>query len=83
MVFTVGLLAVIAPSPICVHESDCSIDKACIEGDCRNPCTWYKPCAQNAKCRVDTHRAVCACLPGFEGTPLVSCLPGSHLYLVF
>ncbi|XP_047739044.1 uncharacterized protein LOC108675679 isoform X2 [Hyalella azteca] len=53
----------------CRDNSACPADEACINGQCRDPCT----CGVNAKCEVHNHIAMCKCPPGYQGDPLVFC----------
>lgn len=60
------------PRPECTSDDECSIDKACINQKCINPCT-NGICGQNAECRVQTHRPVCVCRNGFTGNARSAC----------
>ena len=57
--------------PECTRSSDCTLDNACLNYKCQNPCTGV--CGLNAQCRVINHRPVCACAKGFQGDPFASC----------
>lgn len=57
--------------PECVVSADCPQDKACLNQKCRDPCPGT--CGVNARCQVVNHNAVCSCLPGFTGDPIVNC----------
>lgn len=61
-----------SPLPLCGFNSDCPLDKACIERVCTDPCE-AAPCPQGSVCTVETHRPVCLCPPGFTGDPRVGC----------
>lgn len=66
--------------PECASSSECSLDKACINLKCKDPCPGV--CGQNARCQVTNHNPICSCSPGFRGDPFVQCLPEeSKLYL--
>lgn len=54
-----------------MRSSDCTLDKACLNYKCQNPCTGV--CGVNAQCKVVNHRPVCACAKGFTGDPFASC----------
>lgn len=57
----------------CTHDSECSIDLACINKKCQNPCAEANPCARNAECRISYHRPLCYCPPGWGGDPQTMC----------
>uniref|UniRef100_A0A6E8W1C0 Dumpy n=1 Tax=Anopheles coluzzii TaxID=1518534 RepID=A0A6E8W1C0_ANOCL len=57
----------------CQADSDCTNDKQCTNGACVDPCLYQNPCALNAECYGDRHRAACRCLPGLEGNPFERC----------
>lgn len=57
--------------PECVSDDECPYNLACINERCRDPCN----CGQNALCRVDNHRALCSCPPGYEGDAGSKCSP--------
>uniref|UniRef100_A0A0P4W4Y1 EGF-like domain-containing protein n=1 Tax=Scylla olivacea TaxID=85551 RepID=A0A0P4W4Y1_SCYOL len=57
----------------CVNNNDCRNFEACVNGECKDPCTYYNPCAKDASCRVVDHMYKCYCLPGFTGDPRFSC----------
>lgn len=57
----------------CSLDSDCSVDTACINKRCQNPCAESNPCAQNAECRISYHRPLCYCPPGWGGDPQNTC----------
>ena len=48
---------------------------ACISRECQDPCQIDNPCGRNAECSVNSHRAVCNCIPQHKGNPYVECLP--------
>lgn len=54
----------------CIADSDCSVDKACVNGICRDPCN----CGLNAECRIKDHKPVCSCKQGYEGNPEFECI---------
>ncbi|KAL1451865.1 hypothetical protein WDU94_006201 [Cyamophila willieti] len=57
--------------PECTVNSDCPLDKACVNQKCVDPCPGS--CGQNANCRVINHSPVCSCKPGFTGEPRIRC----------
>lgn len=59
--------------PECASSSECSLDKACINQKCVDPCPGV--CGRNARCQVTNHNPICSCSPGFRGDPFVQCLP--------
>ncbi|KAK9880681.1 hypothetical protein WA026_011917 [Henosepilachna vigintioctopunctata] len=58
--------------PPCYSQQDCSANMACIEGRCVDLCR-NKICGRNAVCKIMNNKAVCLCLPGFTGNPLMRC----------
>lgn len=40
---------------------------------CVNPCKNGNPCARNAECQAQNHRAVCICPAGLIGDPFTNC----------
>lgn len=58
----------------CRTDSDCDFGKACINGNCIDPCLVKDPCGINAECYVFRNRAECRCLSGYRGNPLDRCL---------
>jgi hypothetical protein len=55
----------------CLINSDCSQDRACIKGQCANPCTGT--CGKNALCQVVNHNPICRCIPNHEGDHFNQC----------
>jgi hypothetical protein len=61
--------------PECRTDTDCPLDKACVQENCVNPClSTSAPCGRGAECRVDFHAARCVCPVGLQGNPLVACV---------
>ena len=59
----------------CKADTDCVYDKACIEGNCLNPCVHGAvQCGRGAECLVQAHRAQCVCPAGTQGDPFLSCV---------
>lgn len=59
----------------CTDNNDCSIDLACVENSCVNPCQLEHSCGRNADCTVENHVGICACRPETTGNPLLGCVP--------
>ncbi|XP_026688064.1 neurogenic locus notch homolog protein 3-like, partial [Diaphorina citri] len=57
--------------PECTVNTDCPLDKACVNQKCIDPCPGS--CGQNANCRVINHSPLCSCKPGFIGEPRIRC----------
>lgn len=58
----------IACTPIgCRANSDCPLDKSCINSKCVNPCNTTS-CNEPAECRVHLHEVHCVCPPGYQST---------------
>ena len=69
----------LVPEPVidegCKTDRECPSKQACIitnnKGDCKNPCTAFQPCVQNAECKVydslPLRTMTCTCNPGFTG----------------
>lgn len=58
--------------PECVINSDCGLNKACLNNKCRDPCPGT--CGLNAECRVVKHTPSCTCIAGYTGDPLSACV---------
>lgn len=56
----------------CISNSDCVLNKACLNFKCADPCPGT--CGVDARCEVISHNAICACHPGYEGDPFVKCI---------
>ena len=56
-------------------DRECPSKQACIitnnKGECKNPCTTFQPCVQNAECKVydslPLRTMTCTCIEGFTG----------------
>lgn len=57
----------------CTKNDDCGPSETCQNRNCVNPCANGNPCDRSAECRVENHRAVCSCPPGYIGDPFVNC----------
>lgn len=61
-------------SPVgCQTDNECNNDQQCYNGQCVNPCILGDPCATNAECYGDNHRATCKCPSGYSGNPFFRC----------
>lgn len=60
-----------ACKPECIVSSECLQTQACINQKCLDPCPGT--CGVNAQCYVINHNPICACPPGQQGDPFVSC----------
>jgi hypothetical protein len=58
--------------PECVLNADCSLDKACNNQKCRDPCPGT--CGINARCQVVNHNPICSCNNGYTGDPFIRCI---------
>lgn len=59
----------------CRTDPECSLDRACRNRDCINPCLTDNPCVTNADCLVSEHLAQCRCRFGYTGDPYQACVP--------
>lgn len=59
--------------PECIVSSECSLDKACINQKCADPCP--NTCGLGAQCTTKNHNPICACPPGYTGDPFLRCAP--------
>lgn len=57
--------------PECVTNSECSLNKACENNKCIDPCE--NSCGIDTVCTVRYHFPICRCKNGFTGNPLSSC----------
>lgn len=57
----------------CQSDNECPNDQQCYNGECINPCILGVPCAINAECYGDSHRAACRCPSGYAGNPFDRC----------
>jgi len=55
----------------CINDSECPLDRACFDFNCRSPCE--NACGQNAECQARNHGAICSCPSGYVGDPLTAC----------
>lgn len=59
--------------PECVVNSECSMNKACINKKCVSPCVGV--CGEYADCSVHNHSPFCMCQNGYSGNAFVRCYP--------
>ena len=57
----------------CLSNSDCSLNLACKNRKCINPCPGL--CGANAECHVISHTPMCSCLQTYTGDPFTQCYP--------
>ncbi|CAG2055426.1 unnamed protein product, partial [Timema podura] len=57
----------------CTLDAECTDSKACIRGECVDPCTNL--CGNGSQCKAQAHRPICYCLEGHHGNPLIECMP--------
>merc|ERR1712131_490162 len=57
----------------CQSDNDCRDREMCFNGDCVHPCLLQHPCAKFAECYPASHKAMCRCIPGYEGNPFKAC----------
>lgn len=66
--------------PECVSSNECTLDKACQNQKCIDPCPGT--CGINAVCQVVNHNPICSCPSRHSGDPFTRCVIGKgHLYL--
>ena len=56
----------------CTINADCSLNKACINLKCIDPCPGT--CGIGARCEVVNHNPICSCPPNHEGDPFLQCV---------
>ena len=59
--------------PECVSNSECSLDRACINQKCEDPCPGT--CGLQSVCHVRIHNPLCSCQPGYTGDASIRCYP--------
>lgn len=69
--------------PECTVSSECSLDKACVNQKCVDPCPGV--CGLNAKCVVKNHSPICSCDLTYTGDPFTRCyiLPRKNYPCIF
>ncbi|KAG5895967.1 hypothetical protein JTB14_027967 [Gonioctena quinquepunctata] len=59
--------------PECTVSSECSLQKACVNQKCTDPCPGT--CGLNTKCNVINHSPICSCQQEHTGDPFTRCYP--------
>ena len=62
----------------CASDTDCPKDRACMNGNCDDPCYGHKQKCRDEKegpveCIVQNHQPVCGCIRGFDENPKNIC----------
>lgn len=57
--------------PECTVNSDCPSRLACINENCKDPCSGS--CGYNTECHVVSHSPMCTCKIGYIGNPFSEC----------
>lgn len=60
--------------PECTINSECPLNRACINHKCVDPCA-SSVCGESARCQPINHNPICSCPLGFTGDPFVRCIP--------
>ena len=63
----------------CRSDSECPLDKACINSKCESPCEKTAVCDINEVCSVYNHRPECVCPPGFVTDSEKGCIVYSDI----
>lgn len=58
----------------CRSDIECPPTKACINGECENPCEIRNPCDASELCSVYNHRPVCTCPVGYREDFVTGCV---------
>lgn len=67
--------------PECITSSECSLNKACVNQKCIDPCPGT--CGLSAICQVVNHNPICSCVAGQTGDPFTRCSPISIISLQY
>lgn len=59
--------------PECTVSSECSLEKACVNQKCVDPCPGT--CGLRAQCTVINHSPICSCPLDNTGDPFTICNP--------
>jgi hypothetical protein len=62
----------------CTNDNECPIEKACLNGQCIDPCTLRGVCGENALCSTVLHQPRCSCPNCHVGRPDKHCIPEAH-----
>lgn len=60
--------------PECTINSECMLDRACVNHRCVDPCA-SSICGDQARCQAINHNPICSCPMGYVGDPFVRCTP--------
>lgn len=67
--------------PECSINSECLLDKACVNHKCVDPCA-SSVCGDQARCQAINHNPICSCPLGYVGDPFIRCTPAeSKLFI--
>lgn len=66
--------------PECISNSECPMNRACINQKCKDPCPGA--CGHNALCNIVNHNPICSCPTGYTGSPFVACQPIISTYFL-
>lgn len=50
---------------------------------CQDPCTIGGICGVNTQCHASDHKAICSCIPGYNGDPLRQCSRSEYCLRIF
>lgn len=64
--------------PECVYNTDCPLNKGCLQNKCVNPCIGT--CGLNANCEVMNHVPMCSCPKGMSGNAFIECRVSAGMY---
>lgn len=67
--------------PECVLSSECSLNRACKNKKCVDPC--IDTCGVNTICKIVSHSPICACKIDFTGDPFTVCFPMPSKITIF
>lgn len=59
----------------CTQNSECPVEKACVNQRCVSPCEAGNPCGSGARCLPTAEGPSCSCPEGFTGDPYTLCQP--------
>lgn len=63
--------------PECVQNNECSLNQACFNQKCRDPCIGT--CGIGAICTVVNHSPICICPERLDGDPFFRCQPKGNI----
>ena len=65
--------------PECTTSSECSLNQACINQKCKDPCVGA--CGVDAVCKTINHNPICQCAFKLTGDPFIRCIPTRKNFL--